>query len=89
MKSLQSIMNTEKIRIMENPSGPTKISQISGRFFYFIQINISAMKPIFVFLIFLLFFSKNYSQIIERAVITKLQAMQIQILITPEDLKAP
>ncbi|MDR4955067.1 hypothetical protein REB14_23025 [Chryseobacterium sp. ES2] len=30
------------------------------------------MKPIFVFLIFLLFFSKNYSQIIiERAVITK------------------
>lgn len=35
MKFLQSIMNTEKIRIMENPSGPTEISQKIGRFFYF------------------------------------------------------
>ncbi len=35
MKSLQSTMNTEKIRIMENPSGPTEISQEIGRFFCF------------------------------------------------------
>lgn len=37
MKSLQSTMNTEKIRIMENPSGPTKTLFFKRVFFILIH----------------------------------------------------